>query len=381
VLLLGQAGALSGGDVHALRLTGALADSGNCSVRLFGGAGLDQVAKTSTLGATTLISTPFDRAMRRNTIALVAGIAWRMALAIKRAGVRNDLVIASSHLLFDVAVAVVVARRSRGRAVAFVYHLIHDMDRPRGWRTGAARRAEALSLALLRRSRAVVFADNDETESGLLARGFDPALVNRTENAYDPEPPTLADPASTSETSAGSQLVFVGRLVDQKGIWDVVDVARALHGAGSSATVLMIGDGPERESLEAIAGDEALSNLRLLGFVDEADKWHLLSTSDLFLAPSREEGWGIAVGEALLAGVPVVALDLPAYRHFPVAFNRVPMGGPAFVRRVLELIADPAELDRQRNEVRRGRSSLPRWADVVRADMEVLEGALADVPS
>ena len=69
--------------------------------------------------------------------------------------------------------------------------------------------------------------------------------------------------------------------------------------------VLLVGDGPERGFLEAQA--EALALGRVVRFVGErTDVRFDLAAMDLFAAPSRSEGLGVALIEALAAGVPVV---------------------------------------------------------------------------
>jgi glycosyltransferase involved in cell wall biosynthesis len=72
---------------------------------------------------------------------------------------------------------------------------------------------------------------------------------------------------------------------------------------------LVVGDGPEREPLEALAHD-----LRLTGQVvfagQRRDVPDVLAALDLFVAPSREESFGLAALEAIAAGVPLVASDV-----------------------------------------------------------------------
>jgi glycosyltransferase involved in cell wall biosynthesis len=66
------------------------------------------------------------------------------------------------------------------------------------------------------------------------------------------------------------------------------------------------GDGPQRESLAALARELGVSNrVTLLGWVP--DMRPLLARWSLFANPSLEEGFGLAVVEAMAAGLPVVA--------------------------------------------------------------------------
>ena len=75
---------------------------------------------------------------------------------------------------------------------------------------------------------------------------------------------------------------------------------------------VMLGVGPELDRLRSVVKREKLP-IELAGYVDDATKFDLLSRTKLFVFPSVEEGWGIAIAEALAVGTPVVAYDLPVY--------------------------------------------------------------------
>ena len=68
------------------------------------------------------------------------------------------------------------------------------------------------------------------------------------------------------------------------------------------------GKGPQREELEKIADEKDL-NVTFLGFVDEENIADFYSMLDLFLFPSKWEGFGVPVLESLACNTPVAALD------------------------------------------------------------------------
>jgi glycosyltransferase involved in cell wall biosynthesis len=84
----------------------------------------------------------------------------------------------------------------------------------------------------------------------------------------------------------------------------------------------MVGAGPEREPAMSLAERLGISDaVEWCGFVSDSEKRRILSESRLFLAPSYEEGWGIAVCEALASAVPVVAYRLPVLEeHFGASY-------------------------------------------------------------
>jgi glycosyltransferase involved in cell wall biosynthesis len=97
----------------------------------------------------------------------------------------------------------------------------------------------------------------------------------------------------------------LGRLVAVKGFDLLVAALPVLAAAVPSARVLLVGDGPERDALEAQAAARRVSDrLQIRGAT--ADIARCLAACDVLAAPSRNEGMGRALVEAMALGVPVV---------------------------------------------------------------------------
>jgi glycosyltransferase involved in cell wall biosynthesis len=82
------------------------------------------------------------------------------------------------------------------------------------------------------------------------------------------------------------------------------------------AHLVIAGDGPLRAMLVDLADQLRLSHrLHLIGNLDPQDLADLVSSADLYLFPSVWESFGLAGVEAAMAGVPVLASDLPVLRE------------------------------------------------------------------
>jgi glycosyltransferase involved in cell wall biosynthesis len=106
----------------------------------------------------------------------------------------------------------------------------------------------------------------------------------------------------------------VGRLVPGKRF----DTALRAVAELPSAQLLLIGDGPARAALERLAVRlDVADRVRLPGECDGADLPGLLAAMDVFVSPSTEESFGLAVLEALAAGLPVLHVTCPAIDELP----------------------------------------------------------------
>ena len=168
------------------------------------------------------------------------------------------------------------------------------------------------------------------------------AAVGRVMPRPRPGAPAVVDPAHRLEARRslrfdGHTLLSVGRLVPIKG-FDVLVRAAALAGErGGVPSVVILGDGPERERLTMLARRLGVP-LRLPGFVQRQDVPRWMTAADLYVQPSRRlasgrtEGLPVATLEALSLGVPVVASATGGLSELPHPAPRlrlVPADDPA----------------------------------------------------
>ena len=121
-----------------------------------------------------------------------------------------------------------------------------------------------------------------------------------------------------SNASRGSQrpaLVFLGRLVSAKGVRVLIQAAKILQERNHIFHLLIIGDGPERASLELVVRDSELgARVQFLGKLGKEQLEAALSGATAVVVPSLGgEVFGLVVAECMARGLPVVASDLGAF--------------------------------------------------------------------
>lgn len=117
------------------------------------------------------------------------------------------------------------------------------------------------------------------------------------------EIPKLAT-ADIPDWPAGDVVVSVGRLTKQKNHQLLL---HALARLAEPPAAVIVGDGPERAHLEALAQELGLGCVVFVGATD--NPYPYIASANLFALPSRFEGFGIVLVEALALGRPIVATD------------------------------------------------------------------------
>ena len=106
-------------------------------------------------------------------------------------------------------------------------------------------------------------------------------------------------------------ILFLGRLVEGKGIRTLLDAVKNLHLSGYSCKLLVAGSGDVPVFIEDVESRGLSEHVEYLGWVTGEEKSQLLIHSDIFVLPSRSEGFSVAIVEAMAFGAAIVSTDIP----------------------------------------------------------------------
>jgi glycosyltransferase involved in cell wall biosynthesis len=99
----------------------------------------------------------------------------------------------------------------------------------------------------------------------------------------------------------------VARLAPFKGLEELIHGFATFQKRHPDWNLIIVGDGPDRRLLEQLAERAGAARVRFTGALARRGVARVLAASEIFCLPSRRETWGLAVNEALAAGVPVIA--------------------------------------------------------------------------
>lgn len=119
------------------------------------------------------------------------------------------------------------------------------------------------------------------------------------------------DAAGLVDNGGPLELVSVGRLTRDKGHATLIRALRELVEGGLEARLEIVGEGPDRDALEALAERQGVGRrVTFAGGREHQDVVATLREKDLFVVASRAESFGLAVVEAMAVGLPVVATSV-----------------------------------------------------------------------
>lgn len=208
------------------------------------------------------------------------------------------------------------------------------------------RRARTVSRFVYARARHIIVVSNAIRRRLVKRDGVPPNLITVVPNAVSAVACTAAAPQGLpAELGEGPLVGVIARLQPEKGLDHFLKAAARVAALVPEARFIVVGDGPLRGELEALARRIGVGeSVCFLGF--RADAREVTGLLDVLVVPSLTEGSPLVVLEAMAAGVPVVASDvggIPDQIRHEREGLLVPPGDPkALEVALLCLLRDPA---------------------------------------
>ncbi|MBV8479002.1 MAG: glycosyltransferase family 4 protein, partial [Actinobacteria bacterium] len=157
--------------------------------------------------------------------------------------------------------------------------------------------------------------------------------------------PAIFGAATRTRTDGVCRVIAVARLSREKGLDVLIEAV-----SGLPVELVIAGTGPEEAHLRALAGP----NVRFLGNVERNDLPALYADADIAVVPSRSDTWNMALNEAALAGLPLVATTAAGGAHNLVEDGlngfRIPPDDRDALRAAIMRLADDETLRRSAGE-------------------------------
>jgi glycosyltransferase involved in cell wall biosynthesis len=287
-----------------------------------------------------------------------AGLPWQLARALRR--LRPDVV--HTHLVHADVYG----------AFATTAPLVSTKHNDDPFRTGAFRHVERL-LAL--RAKRIV-AITQSLKRFLVDRaGLPERKIDVVHYGLDEVPHAWAAGGTPTVSEDATVLLSVSRLVEQKGVDVAIRALPAVLERRPGTVLVVLGEGPERERLTALARELGVgAAVHLPGRVGDVAAWY--RRADVLVHTARWEGFGLAILEGMLAGLPVVAGRVSSVPELVVDGATGVLVSPddprALAAGVLEALQRAEELGRAGRARARAEFSVERMA---RRTIEVYERA------
>jgi glycosyltransferase involved in cell wall biosynthesis len=184
--------------------------------------------------------------------------------------------------------------------------------------------------------------------------GIPPERVHVTPNGVDER----FFEARAPEGPRAPYLLAVGTLEPRKNVPVLLDALRMLRADGRDLQLVIVG---RQGWADALPCRELAAHVRLTGTVSDAELAELYAGAACFVLPSVYEGFGLPLAEAMAAGTPAVASDIPALRELgSEAVRYAPPDSPRAFADAVSQVLDRRE--ETAGMVQRGRERARRYS-------------------
>jgi len=210
------------------------------------------------------------------------------------------------------------------------------------FRLGQFRHVERLCT---RRARRVICITGALARFNIDRVGLPAQKVSVVHYGLDELPAAWGPPGGPKLSPQARVLLAVSRLEEQKGLDVAIGALARVRERHPGAVLVVLGLGSQERALKDLAVGHGVSDaVHLAGSVGDVADW--LRRAELFVHPARWEGFGLALLEAMLAGLPIVASDVSSIPEIVVASSTGVLVPPDDVSALAEaidgLLDDPA---------------------------------------
>jgi glycosyltransferase involved in cell wall biosynthesis len=287
----------------------------------------------------------------------------------------KNVVYATSDLFWEVIPAYICKVKNKEvEWIQIIHHVYPDWKKRPGGKISSffGKCFQKISFAMIKKKADKIILVNQLTKAYLLKRGFKEEKIYVSSNGIDFE---YFDKLEKNERCFEG--IFLGRLNASKGIYDLVNIWKKVIEKLPEAKLAVIGgEGKSvKEYLQKKINEAGLQkNIELMGFLPDEEAHKILKSGKVFIFPSHEEGWGIAIAEAMASGLPVVSWNLPVYKDvfenntFQTKENEIEL----FSANVVKLLKD----ENERIEIgEKGKNFIRRysWDLVAKRELEIIK--------
>ena len=287
---------IGGMQVHTARLTEEL-DAGGVEQTVITAyrPGAPRVQRIGARSRVLRVGVPIRRARQLYGVAAVRTVATTHGIDLVHVHLGEDLAIAP--------LARWATSRFRAPLIATVHCSLEHTFIASDLRSSMLRAVGGPVHDRLLRAARTILVLSERLAQALIASGVPRSRIRVIPLGIELTSTPTARPASMGERR---WVVYAGRIVREKGVRELVSAFGMLRAEG--AGLLVLGDGPERASLEAVArGSDNADRVRFVDPVPHPDVRAYLEHADVVVVPSWFEERGRVVLEAMSAGTPVVA--------------------------------------------------------------------------
>lgn len=167
--------------------------------------------------------------------------------------------------------------------------------------------SQKFSFYLIKKRADIIIVINPQVKKELINLGFKSQKIFISSNGID------LNITKSKIKNKKYQAVFLGRLDPSKGLNDLVPIWTKVCHQKPKAKLALIGGGlPKNFSQlkKSISSAALTQNIDIFGYVSQNTKNSILANSQIFISPSHEEGWGIAIAEAMNFKLPIICWKL-----------------------------------------------------------------------